>query len=487
MSNDLLNLNPAGVWKNFSAICAIPHPSGSPEAITKFLADFGLKLGLETVVDETGNVLIRKPATVGMEDCKGVILQSHMDMVPQKNGATQHDFEKDPIQPYVDGEWVKAKGTTLGADNGIGMAASLAILEANDIQHGPIEALFTKDEETGMFGAIGLKADLLKGDILLNMDSEDEGELFVGCAGGVNMTASFQYRDDLEIPEGDVAVAISLTGLKGGHSGLDINLGRGNANKLMFRFLKMAVTDYEARLASVNGGNLRNAIPREASAIITIPSEVVGDFLLEVSDYQELLVNEFHGIEENIRFEANITEIPASLIPEEVQDDVINSIVGCFNGAVRMFPDMPTVVETSSNLAIVKTMEGMVEVKFLIRSLNEIQKFYLASSLQSVFTLGGAKVEFEGDYPGWDPNMDSPILKLMSNLYENQFGNAPKVQVIHAGLECGIIGSNVPGLDMISYGPTIRHPHSPDEKVNIPSVLKFWNFTLEVLKSIPKK
>lgn len=485
--SDLLNLKPAGVWKNFDAICSIPHPSGHPEAITKFLTDFGLKLGLETVVDETGNVMIRKPATPGMEDCKGVILQSHMDMVPQKNGATKHDFEKDPIQPVVDGEWVKAKGTTLGADNGIGMATAMAILEAGDIQHGPLEALFTKDEETGMYGAIGLKSDLLKGDILLNMDSEDEGELFVGCAGGVNMTASFQFRDDKEIPEGDAAIEIRLTGLKGGHSGLDINLGRGNANKLMFRFLKMAVTDYEARLATVNGGNLRNAIPREATAVVTVPSEIVEDFLAEVEDYQDFLTEEFKGIEDNIKFEAQLVDLPETLLPEEIQDDVINSIVGCFNGAVRMFPDMPTVVETSSNLAIVKTMEGMVEVRFLIRSLNETQKFFLASSLQSVFTLGGARVEFEGDYPGWDPNMSSPILKEMVKVYKDTFGNEPKIQVIHAGLECGIIGSNVPGLDMISYGPTIRHPHSPDEKINIPSVEKFWKFTLEVLKNIPKK
>ncbi|MEG1585450.1 MAG: aminoacyl-histidine dipeptidase [Bacteroidales bacterium] len=485
--SDLLNLKPIGVWKNFDAICSIPHPSGYPDAITKFLTDFGLKLGLETVVDETGNVIIRKPATPGMEHCKGVILQSHMDMVPQKNAATVHDFEKDPILPVVDGEWVKATGTTLGADNGIGMAAAMAILEANDIQHGPIEALFTKDEETGMYGAIGLKAESIHGKILLNMDSEDEGELFVGCAGGVNMTASFQYRDDKDIPEGDVAIQILLTGLKGGHSGLDINLGRGNANKLMFRFLKMAVTDYEARLASVNGGNLRNAIPREAFAVVTVPSEIVEDFLVEVSDYQEFLRNEFNGIEENIKFEAHITELPETLLPEEVQDDVINSIVGCFNGAVRMLPDMPEVVETSSNLAIVKTMEGMVEVRFLIRSLNETQKFFLASSLQSVFTLGGAKVEFDGDYPGWDPNMDSQILRLMSKIYKEEFGKEAKVQVIHAGLECGIIGSNIPGLDMISYGPTIRHPHSPDEKINIPSVEKFWKFTLDILKSIPTK
>ena len=409
--SDLVNLKPAGVWKNFDAICAIPHPSGHHEAITKFLADFGRNLGLETVVDEAGNVMIRKPATPGMEDRKGVILQSHMDMVPQKNASTQHDFEKDPIRPVVDGDWVKASGTTLGADNGIGMATALAVLESTDIAHGPIEALFTRDEETGMYGAIGLKQDLINGQILLNLDSEDEGELFVGCAGGVNMTASFQYKDDKDVPEGDVAVLLTLSGLKGGHSGIDINLGRGNANKLMARFLKTAVTDYEARLSAFNGGNMRNAIPREATALVTVPGEVVEEFLTEVADYQNFLEDEFHGIEEGIEFKAEIAELPATLLPEEVQDDVINSIVGCFNGAQRMLTDIPTVVETSSNLAIVKTMEGMVECTFPIRSLNEMQKFYLASSLQSVFTLGGARVEFSGDYPGWEPNMHSPILQ----------------------------------------------------------------------------
>ena len=485
--SELINLQPLSVWKNFDAICAIPHPSGFREPITNFLVEFGKKLSLETIVDETGNVIIRKPATPGMEACKGVILQSHMDMVPQKNNDTIHDFEKDPILPYVDGEWVKAKGTTLGADNGIGMATALAVLEATDIQHGPIEALFTVDEETGMYGAIGLKAENINGDILLNMDSEDEGELYVGCAGGVNMVASFQFKDDMDVPEGDVAVEIKLSGLKGGHSGLDIHIGRGNANKLMFRFLKMAVTDYEARVATVNGGNMRNAIPREASAVVTVPQEVVDDFLAEVAEYEQSLIQEFNTIENNILFDAKIVDMPSCLLPQEVQDDIINCVLACFNGAVRMLPSMPNVVETSSNMSIVERMEGMVEVKFLIRSLNEIQKFYLASSLESAFTLGGARVEFDGDYPGWDPNMDSDILKVMKNVYNDKFGQVPEVKVIHAGLECGIIGSNVPGLDMISYGPTMRHPHSPDEKVNIPTVQKFWDFTLEVLKNIPNK
>ena len=316
------------------------------------------------------------------------------------------------------------------------------------------------------------------------MDSETEGEIFVGCAGGVNMEAIFQYKDDTDIPEGDVAIQINLTGLKGGHSGLDINLGRGNANKLLFRFLKMAVTDYEARLSSVDGGSLRNAIPREATAIVTIPGEVAEDFLIEIKEYQDYLNKEFAGIENVITFEGKKIEMPQSLIPEEVQDDVINAVVGCFNGVVRNSTDMPTVVETSSNLAIVKSSEGMVEVIFLIRSLNEEQKFYLASTLQSVFTLAGARVEFDGNYPGWDPNMNSGILNLMKKVYKEKFGNEPKVMVIHAGLECGIIGSNVPGLDMISYGPTMQYPHSPDEKVNIASVEKFWDFTIEVLKEI---
>ncbi|MDO5571916.1 MAG: aminoacyl-histidine dipeptidase [Bacteroidales bacterium] len=487
MSNPIQNLYPAGVWKNFLSICEIPHPSGHVENLRNFLTDFGRKLSLETIVDKTGNVIIRKPATKGMENCVGVILQAHMDMVPQKNNATQHDFVKDPIKPYIDNGWVTADGTTLGADNGIGMATALAVLEDNTLIHGPIETLFTVDEETGMYGAIGLDGDLINGRILLNMDSEQEGELYVGCAGGVNMTASFQYKEDSEVPEGDVAVAISLTGLKGGHSGLDIILGRANANKLMFRFLKHAVKDFEARLSYVDGGTLRNAIPREASAIITIPGEIVEDILEEVSYYQDIFQDEFRGIEENIVFEAKVVELPKTLIPEEVQDDIINSVVGCFNGVVRMFPDMPSIVETSSNLAIVKSTEGMTEVVFLIRSLNEEQKFFLASSLESVFTLGGAKVEFDGSYPGWDPNVNSPILKLMKDVYEKDFNKEPEVVVIHAGLECGIIGSNVPGLDMISFGPTIKHPHSPDEKVNIDSVEKFWKFTTDILANIPNQ
>ncbi len=484
MNNELLNLKPANLWKNFAEICQIPHPSGHHSEITDFLVNFGKNLALETIVDKAGNVIIRKPATKGKEKCQGVILQSHFDMVPQKNSDKVHNFEKDPIKTMIVDGWVTADGTTLGADNGIGMATALAILEANDIEHGPIEALFTKDEETGMFGAFGLKKEDIKGKILLNMDSETEGELFMGCAGGVNMNATFQYKDDTEIPEGDVAISLSLTGLKGGHSGLDIILGRGNANKLMFRFLKMAVTDYEARLASIDGGTLRNAIPREAFAVVTIPAEVVDDFLDEVKEYEQLLINEFQEIEDSIKFEGNISELPTTLIPEEIQDDVINAIVGCFNGVVRMSTNMPTVVETSSNLAIVKSSEGMVEVIFLIRSLNEDQKFFLSSSLQSVFTLAGARVEFEGNYPGWDPNVNSDILNLMTRVYKSKYGTDPKVMVIHAGLECGIIGANVPGLDMISYGPTMQFPHSPDEKVNIASVEKFWDFTIEVLKEI---
>lgn len=484
--SEISNLQPRGVWENFDAICAIPHPSGLKGPISAFLIDFAKKHQLESHVDEVGNVLIRKAATAGYENCKGVIMQSHMDMVPQKNNATVHDFEKDPILPYIDGEWVKARGTTLGADNGIGMATSLAILADTDLEHGPLEALFTVDEETGMYGAIGLKDGFLQGDILLNMDSEDEGELYVGCAGGVNMTASFQFKDDEEIPEGDVAVQINLSGLKGGHSGLDIHLGRGNANKIMFRFLKMAVTDFEARVATVQGGNMRNAIPREAMAVVTIPSELADEFLQEVADYEQSLSQEFHTIENQIDFKAELVEMPKKLLPQEIQDDVINCVLACFNGYVRMHPEMP-VVETSSNLSIVETVDGMVQVKFLIRSLNEVQKFYLASSLESAFIVGGARVEFDGDYPGWDPNMHSEIMTVMKDVYQKLYGAEPEVKVIHAGLECGIIGSNVPGLDMISFGPTMRNPHSPDEMVNIATVQKFWNYTVEVLKNIPRK
>lgn len=482
-SKDIRNLEPKAFWNNFYSLTQIPRPSGKKEEIGKFLVEFGKSLGLETTQDEIGNVLVRKPATPGMEDRKGVVLQAHMDMVPQKNSDVNHDFAKDPIQAFVEGEWVRANNTTLGADNGMGVAAAMTVLQSSDIPHPAIEMLITVDEETGMYGAFALEPDFLKGDILLNMDSEDEGELYVGCAGGLDANITFRYKE-VEVPADDVAYKVSLTGLKGGHSGVDVNLQRANANKLIFRFLKTAVAEHEARLVSVEGGNLRNAIPREAFAVVTVPREDEDDLLDTVAEFEALFTEEFKGVEGNIGFKAEKTALPKGLLPEEVQDDLINAITACPNGVYRFIPEVPDIVETSNNIAIVKSDGEMIEVKCLIRSSVESRKEELASMIESAFSLAGAKVEFSGGYPGWKPNLDSPILKVMSKVYEKNYGKTPKIMIIHAGLECGIIGSNYPEMDMISFGPTIRYPHSPDEKVNIETVQKFWDFLKKTLAEI---
>jgi len=429
---------------------------------------------------------VRKPATPGMENRKAVVLQAHMDMVPQKNSNVAHNFETDPIDAHIDGEWVKASDTTLGGDNGIGLAAAMAVLQSTGIPHPAIEMFITVDEETGMFGAFGLQPNFLKGDILINMDSEDEGELYVGCAGGIDADISFRYKE-VAIEEGDVALKVSLTGLKGGHSGVDINLQRANANKLMFRFLKDAVADYEARLASIDGGSLRNAIPREAFAIITVPEEGVDDIIEFVKECEEIFIEEFAGVEEKISFTVDQVELPTGLIPEEVQDDLINGVTACPNGVFRVLPELPSVVETSNNLAIIKSDGNSIILRSLIRSSVESRKEELSSMVESVFALAGGKVELNGGYPGWKPNLDSPILKEMTRIYETKFGKTPKVMIIHAGLECGILGTHYPHMDMISFGPTIRFPHSPDEKVNIKTVQMFWDFLLATLADIPVK
>ena len=485
-SKDIRNLEPKALWNNFYSLTQIPRPSGKKEKIGQFLVEFGKSLGLETLQDEIGNVLVRKPATPGMEDRQAVVLQSHMDMVPQKNSNVDHDFEKDPIDAFVDGEWVRANSTTLGADNGIGVAAAMSILQSTDIPHPAIEMFITVEEETGMFGAFGLQPDFLKGDILINMDSEDEGELYVGCAGGLDANITFRYSE-VEVPEGDVAYKLSLTGLKGGHSGVDINLQRANANKLMFRFLKTAVAELEARLCCIEGGNLRNAIPREAFSVITVPKGNEDDLLNAVAEFEALFTDEFSGVEEGISFKAEPTDRIKGLMPEEIQDDLINAITACPNGVYRFIPEVPEVVETSNNVAIVKSDGEKVEVKCLIRSSVESRKEELASMIESAFSLAGAKVEFSGAYPGWKPNLDSPILKKMINVYETNYGKTPKIMIIHAGLECGILGTHYPQMDMISFGPTIRFPHSPDEKVNIETVQKFWDYLQKTLAEIPTK
>jgi len=484
MSAEIKDLSPKHVWGYFYDFTQIPRPTGQMEAVTRYVMDFGKSLNLETLQDEVGNVLIRKPATAGMENRKTVVLQSHLDMVPQKNSSVKHDFSTDPIDAYIDGDWVTAHDTTLGADNGIGAALAMAALSDNTLKHGPLEALFTVDEEVGMDGAIGLKPGFLKAGILINCDSEKEGELFVGCAGGADLNISFQYKEDMYIPEGDVAVKLSLTGLKGGHSGVDIHLGRANANKLLFRFLKDAVADYGVRLSSVDGGSLRNAIPREAFAVITLPEGETDNLWELISDYQDLYREEYKGIEGNITFVAEKVETPKSLIPEEIQDDLINAVEGCQNGVISMLHDFPGTVESSSNLAVVKSAEGLIEVKILVRSSSENRKAAVCSSLESVFSLAGAKVEYGGAYNGWQPDINSTILQVMKKTYQELYGKIPEVKVMHAGLECGIIQGAYPQMDMISIGPDLEFPHSPDERVNIPTVAKIWDYIKATLERI---
>ena len=482
----ILDLAPQNVWKHFYSLTQIPRPSGHMEKITEFRVTCVNILGLNTFGVEAVNVFIRKPATPGMENRKGVILQAHMDMVPQKNNDTVHDFEKNPIETYIDGEWVKAKGTTLGADNGLGVAAIMAVLEDQNLKHGPLEALITKDEETGMYGAFGLKPGTVNGEILLNLDSEDEGELYIGCAGGMDVTASLEYKE-VAPEEGDIAIRVNLKGLRGGHSGLEINQGRANANKLLVRFIREAVATYEARLASWEGGNMRNAIPREAHAVVTIPAENEEELLALVKYCEDLFNEEFKEIETPISFTAERVELPAGEVPEEIQDNLIDAIFACQNGVMRMIPTIPDTVETSSNLAIINIGEGKASFKILARSSSDSMKECLTTSLECCFSMAGMKVEMTGGYSGWQPDINSPILHAMKESYKKQFGTEPAVKVIHAGLECGIIGAIIPGLDMISFGPTLRSPHSPDERALIPTVQKFYDFLIATLEQTPMK
>jgi dipeptidase D len=487
MANSILELAPSGIWKHFYELTQIPRPSGHKEAVVAFIETFGKNLGLETSSDDVGNICIRKPATPGYENKPTIILQSHLDMVPQANSDIDFDFTKDPIQAYVDGNWVKAKGTTLGADNGIGVAATMAILEAKDLEHGPLEGLFTTDEETGMYGAKAIRPGFINGKIMLNLDSEQDGELYIGCAGGADVTARFQYQEETFIPQEDIAVKVSLIGLKGGHSGVDIHLGRANANKLLSRFLKDALLTYDIRLSSVTGGTLRNAIPREAFAIILVDGKEKYERIIEmVAGYEELFNKEFEGIENPIALKSEVIEITPDIkiIPKEIQTKLTQALVACPNGVVNMFAKFPTIVETSINTAVVETGNGLTEIRFLARSSSQSKKTAICSTTESVFQLASADfVETSNDYPGWDPDPQSAILSIMEKIFEKQRGYKPKVEVMHAGLECGIILSNVPGLDTVSFGPTIKYPHSPDEKVEIDSVQKFWDYLVEIIKS----
>ncbi len=486
MSKEILNLEPKAVWKNFYALTQVPRPSKHEDKIQEFMVNFGKELGLETIKDEVGNVIIRKPATAGMEDRKGIVLQGHLDMVPQKNSDKDHDFETDPIDAYIDGDWVTADGTTLGADNGMGVAATMAVLESKDIPHGPIEALFTCDEETGMTGAFGLKPGVLKGDILLNLDSEDEGELYIGCAGGIDATVSFDFEKEAT-PAGMTAFKLALTGLKGGHSGLDIILYRGNSNKLLFRFIKAAIEHYDMRVASINGGSLRNAIPRESFATVVIPSEKKEKFVECVAKFEAIFIAELSAKEPNLSFKALEAKMPEMIMDAESVQKVTDFVYAAPNGVIRMSDAMENMVETSTNLAIVQTKGNKVTIAALMRSFVETAKDDLGNMFTSLARLAGADIELNGAYPGWKPNPDSVILKEMQHIYNEKFGKVPEIKAIHAGLECGLLGSVYSNWDMISFGPTIRFPHSPDEKVKIDTVQKFYDFLLETLKEAPKK
>lgn len=486
MSKEITNLDPNKLWENFYKLTQIPRPSKKEGKIIQFMREFGENLGLETIVDEVGNVIIKKPATPGMENRKTVVLQGHLDIVPQKNSDKTFDFETDPIEPFIDDGWVTADGTTLGADNGMGVAAAMSILESDDLQHGPVEALFTIDEETGMTGAFGLKAGILDGDILINMDSEDEGELYVGCAGGTNGNMKITFTAE-NVPDGHKAFKLELSGLKGGHSGIDIPLEKGNSNKLLNRYMWHAAKKHGLRIGEIDGGSLRNAIPRESFAIVTVPAAGEKAFLECVKEYEKIFKKEFLSIDPGLKLEAKPAEIPESVMDKVSQDKLLNAVYACPNGVVRMSTDMEGLVETSTNLAIIKTEGNEVKIQCLMRSSVDSAKEDLKNMFTSISEPAGIDVVFDGEYQGWKPNMDSDILKIMQDVYNKKFGKVPEIKAIHAGLECGILGGVYPNMDMISFGPTIRFPHSPDEKVNIETVAKFYEFLLETLKAIPVK
>lgn len=484
--SEIKNLKPECIWRNFDALTQVPRPSGHLEKVQQFLLDFAKRAGVEAYKDEAENIVMRKPATPGMENRKTTILQAHMDMVPQKDKDSTHDFVNDPIQTYIDGDWVRAKGTTLGADNGLGVAAIMAIMEATDLKHGPLEALITADEETGMFGANALPEGKLEGEILLNLDTEEDDELIIGSAGGVDITATLDYKS-VESDKEDVAVKVVIKGLKGGHSGLEICEGRGNANKMMARIVRDAIADDDACLATWHGGNMRNAIPREAEVVLTLPKENKEDLVALVAEYKTIFNDEFKGIENEITVLVEDVDLPAEVVPEEIQDNLVDAIYAAHNGVWRYIPSIPNIVETSSNLAIVDIEGGKAAVKILARSSSESVKEEISRSLESCFNMAGMKVEFSGEYGGWNPNTESELIKVMQGLYKELFNEEPKVQVVHAGLECSIILSKYPGLDICSFGPTLRSPHTPNERAYWPSAAKFWALLTRTLEEIPVK
>lgn len=484
--SEIKNLKPECIWRNFYALTQVPRPSGHLEKIQQFLLDFAAKAGVEAFKDAAGNIVMRKPATPGMENRKGIILQAHMDMVPQKSKDSTHNFVTDPIETYIDGDWVKAKGTTLGSDNGLGVAAIMAVMEAKDLKHGPVEGLITADEETGMFGANGLPEGELNGDILLNLDSETWGKFVIGSAGGVDISATLDYKEVETDPE-DSAVKVTLKGLRGGHSGLEIHEGRANANKLMVRFVRDAITECEARLATWHGGNMRNAIPFECETVLTLPKENVEALKELVAEWKETFENEYRGIESSIEFFATAVETPSHEVPEEIQDNIVDAIYACHNGVTRMIPSFPTVVETSSNLAIINIADGKASVLFLTRSSNETMKEYEATTLESCFSMAGMKVVLSGSYNGWDPNPNSDILNLLKKNYKEMFGKEATEQADHAGLECSVILGKYPHLDVVSFGPTLCSPHTTGERCCISTVAPFWELLKKTMETVGEK
>ncbi|MBL4642640.1 MAG: aminoacyl-histidine dipeptidase [Flavobacteriaceae bacterium] len=486
MNSEIRNQEPRNVWNNFADLNAVPRPSKKEERVIAFMVAFGKKLNLETVVDKVGNVIIKKPATTGMANRKTVVMQSHLDMVHQKNSDTNFDFDTQGIEMYVDGDWVTARGTTLGADNGLGVAAIMSVLESSTIQHPAIEALFTIDEETGMTGAMGLEAGYLDGEILLNLDTEEDDEIGMGCAGGIDVTAKREYTQE-KTSDNVTGLTITINGLNGGHSGMDIHKGLGNANKLMNRVLYDGMENFDLRIHEIIGGSLRNAIPRESKATVVIDTISKAPFFFEMNELINDIKAEYKSLEPNLSITISDTETPNTIMEYGAQEGFIKSIHAALNGVYRMSPDIDGLVETSNNIAKIIVKDGHILVNCLTRSSSESNKTDLANSLCAAFELSGFDVEYSGDYPGWLPNTDSEVLSVLDKLYEKLHGEKAKIAACHAGLECGILGQNYPEMDMVSFGPTILGAHSPDERASISSTQKFWSFLLEILKNIPNK
>nr|WP_315467946.1 aminoacyl-histidine dipeptidase [uncultured Undibacterium sp.] len=485
-SSTLNQLFPQPLWQWFEQICAIPHPSKHEAALSAHIQAWAKERGLPVIVDQVGNLIIRKAATAGMEDRKTVVIQAHLDMVPQKNADKVHDFTKDPIEAWVDGEWVKARGTTLGSDNGIGMSSALAILGASDIKHGPLEVLLTVDEEAGMSGAFGLQPNMLKAEILINTDSEQEGEIYMGCAGGVDAKIALPVHWQDANPE-HLAYTLNISGLKGGHSGVNIHLGRGNANKLLARFFAGHAKELGIAISQLQGGSLRNAIPREAQCSFTLPVAQLDLLQQRVAQFQTILQTELAATEPNLRLSISDCTAPEKVLQANSQQQLIQLINACPNGVMRMSDEVTGVVESSLNVGVVSTSADHVSVICMVRSLIDSGRAYIESQLQSLCELAGAHVQFEGCYPGWKPDNNSPVMAIVKDTYESIYQREPEIMVIHAGLECGLFKKPYPHLDMVSIGPTIRFPHGPDEMVNIKTVGQYWTLLLAVLERIPSK